>query len=49
MKKYHFAFQLLAALAILLGTTPSYSFDFSNLDNSVVEHTLENGLKLIIL
>lgn len=49
MKKYHFAFQLLAALAILLGTTPSYSFDFSKLENSVVEHTLENGLKLIIL
>ncbi|MEE8148876.1 MAG: pitrilysin family protein [candidate division Zixibacteria bacterium] len=49
MKKYHLAFQLLAILAILLGTAPSYGFDFSKLENSVVEHTLENGLKLIIL
>ncbi len=49
MKKTRFTIKLLAILAILLVTATSYSFDFSKLENSVVEHTLENGLKLIIL
>jgi len=41
-----------AAVTFLFATFaafPTFSFDFSQLENSVVEHTLKNGLKIIIL
>lgn len=38
---------ILPVVAVLAGG--SFAFDFSELENSVVEHTLKNGLKIIIL
>jgi len=37
-----------ACLALGLGTT-AVAFDFSKVENSVVEHTLDNGLKILIV
>ena len=43
--------QTMAAIAcIVLLTTPTTgSFDFSDMEKSVKEHTLENGMKFIVL
>ncbi|MGH8015621.1 MAG: M16 family metallopeptidase [Candidatus Zixiibacteriota bacterium] len=36
-------------LVVFILASSSFAFDFSELENSVVEHTLKNGLKIIIL
>ena len=38
---------ILPVVAIL--ASAAFAFDFSTLENSVVEHTLKNGLKILIL
>lgn len=38
-----------AMLALMLSAPATQAFDFSELENSIVEHTLDNGLKLIVL
>ncbi len=49
MRRYHSVRLALAVLGAALATGPALAFDFSQLENSVVEHTLSNGLKIIIL
>jgi len=49
MRLFKTARPALFVLAAALIASSSFAFDFSELENSVVEHTLKNGLKIIIL
>ncbi len=40
---------LLAACLFLLLVPAVYSFDFSKLENAITEHTLDNGLRIIVM
>ena len=40
---------LVALLAAILSISIAQAFDFSELENSIAEHTLDNGLKFIVL
>ncbi len=45
-----FAWLILASASLALAVTPALcGFDFSRLEESITEHTLDNGLKIIIM
>jgi predicted Zn-dependent peptidase len=49
MAKQLFRMAVIGGLLVVLLAATSFGFDFSKLENSIAEHTLDNGLKIIIL
>ncbi|MDF1544739.1 MAG: pitrilysin family protein [bacterium] len=49
MKKSLFSFGAILIVCLILSSGPAYGFDFSKLENQVSEHTLENGLKVLVM
>ena len=49
MKKYSLPILALLIGSVCLVSMPAHGFDFSELEKAISEHTLDNGLKIIVL